>query len=209
MWDDSPPPPGSIVLLNGPPRAGKSSIAKVIQDAFPGVWINLGVDVYMKAIPDKYQPGIGLRPGGERPDLEPLIISMYEALYGAIAAHSRLGLNIVADVGHHDAYSVPLRILPRCAALLQGLPTLFVGVHCPLDAVMERRIATWGQKREADGSIPGPVERWQKAVHEGRAYDMELDTYALGPEACAALIWERLRGGKPGRAIPDLGKCGG
>jgi len=51
--------------------------------------------------PEKYLPGIGLRPGGERPDLEPLIMTLYHAMYETIAAHSRLGLNVVVDVGHH------------------------------------------------------------------------------------------------------------
>lgn len=36
------PPMGKIILLNGAPRSGKSSIAAVIQNTFPGIWINLG-----------------------------------------------------------------------------------------------------------------------------------------------------------------------
>jgi hypothetical protein len=35
---------GRIVILNGPPRSGKSSIAAAIQARFDGVWMNLGVD---------------------------------------------------------------------------------------------------------------------------------------------------------------------
>ena len=58
---------GTIVILNGPPRSGKSSIAAAIQASFDGVWINLGVDTYFRATPKQYWPGIGLRPGGERP----------------------------------------------------------------------------------------------------------------------------------------------
>jgi chloramphenicol 3-O phosphotransferase len=64
-------PAGQIVILNGTPRSGKSSIAAVIQNTFEGVWMNLGMDRLMQMTPDRYQPGIGLRPGGERPDLEP------------------------------------------------------------------------------------------------------------------------------------------
>jgi chloramphenicol 3-O phosphotransferase len=92
---------GQIVILNGAPRSGKSSIAAAIQNAFPGVWMNLGVDQFKAMTPPRYQPGIGLRPGGERPDLEPLVVLLYGAMYSAIAQHSRLGLNVVADVGHH------------------------------------------------------------------------------------------------------------
>lgn len=33
--------PGQIVILNGAPRSGKSSIATVIQDTFDGLWMNL------------------------------------------------------------------------------------------------------------------------------------------------------------------------
>ena len=35
---------GQIVILNGAPRSGKSSIVTAIQESFPGVWINLGVE---------------------------------------------------------------------------------------------------------------------------------------------------------------------
>lgn len=112
---------GRIIILNGAPRSGKSSIARVIQESFGGVWINLGVDVYEQATPPRYRPGIGLRPGGERPDLEALVPGLYAALYESIAAHSRLGLNVVADVGHHDAYSKPLDCLADCARRLAGL----------------------------------------------------------------------------------------
>ena len=195
--------PGQIVILNGAPRSGKSSIATVIQNTFEGVWMNLGVDRFKPMIPDRYQPGIGLRPGGERPDLEPLIVLLYHAMYEAIAAHSRLGLNIVVDVAHHDSYSVSRGILPNCARQLEGLPVLFVGVRCPLPVVMERRRATWGIST-ADGTVPPPVRLWQEAVHVPGIYDMEVDTATLSPEACAELIRLRITDGPPGTAFQRL-----
>jgi len=191
---------GQIVALNGAPRSGKSSIAAIIQERFEGVWMNLGVDVHVRHItPPRYRPGIGLRPGGERPDLEPLLPSLYAALYDSIAAHSRQGLNVVADVGHHDAYSRPLGILADCARRLDGLPALFVGVRCPLEVIMERRAA--GEAgREGDyvevawgGPVPDPVRRWQATVHDPGIYDLEVDTGAMSPEACADAIAQRLR----------------
>jgi chloramphenicol 3-O phosphotransferase len=194
-------PPGRIVVLNGTPRSGKSSIAAAIQRRFDGVWMNLGVDHFKAMTPERYQPGIGLRPGGERPDLEPLIVVLYQAMYEAIAAHSRLGVDAVVDVGHHDAYSVPRGILPDCARRLSGLPALLVGVRCPLDVVMERRRATWG---DADGPVPEPVRRWQEAVHTPGIYDLEVDTSVLSPEACADAIRRRLDDGPPPSAFRRL-----
>lgn len=196
--------PGQVVILNGTPRSGKSSIAAVIQNTFAGVWMNLGVDRFKPMAPERYQPSIGLRPGGERPDLEPLIVVLYQAMYEAIAAHSRLGLNVVVDVGHHDAYTAPRGILPACARRLSGLPVLFVGVRCPLEVVMERRRATWGMGMADDGSVPEPVRLWQQAVHAPGIYDLEVDTSVLSSEACADVIRRRLEDGPPPSAFQRL-----
>jgi chloramphenicol 3-O phosphotransferase len=199
-----PDTPGQIVILNGTPRSGKSSIAAAIQNTFEGVWMNLGVDRFKQMTPDRYQPGIGLRPGGERPDLEPLVVVLYRAMYDAIAAHSRLGPNVVVDVGHHDAYSVPRGILPDCARRLSGLPVLFVGVRCPIEVVMERRRATWGVDDADDGSVPKPVSLWQQAVHVPGIYDLEVDTSLLSPDACADAIRRHLADGPPPSAFRRL-----
>ena len=195
--------PGQIIILNGTPRSGKSSIAAAIQSGFGGVWMNLGVDGFKRMTPERYQPGIGLRPGGERPDLEPVIMTLYYAMYDSIAAHSRLGLNVVVDVDHHDAYSKPRGILFECARRLAGLPVLFVGVRCPIEVVMERRRIT-GWKVPDDGSIPRPVTLWQELVHVPGIYDLEVDTSKLSPDECADLIGQRLENGPPPSAFERL-----
>ena len=200
-----PPAPGRIVILNGAPRSGKSSIAAVIQDTFDGPWMNLGVDAHMSSVmPRRYSPGIGLRPGGERPDLEPLVVRFYAALYESIAAHSRQGLNVVSDVGHHDSFSVPRGILPDCARRLSGLPALLVGVRCPIDVILERRRSTgWGESRSAGFSESG-AERWQREVHQPGIYDLEVDTSVMSPAECAAAIRQRLDTGPPPTAMERL-----
>ena len=90
---------GRIVILNGVPRAGKSSIAAALQAR--GSWINLGVDAQNRTLPPSLLPGIGLRPGGERPELEPMLPGLFFALYESIAAHARRGFDVVVDLGHH------------------------------------------------------------------------------------------------------------
>jgi chloramphenicol 3-O phosphotransferase len=183
--------PGQIIILNGVPRSGKSSIAAVIQGTFDGAWMNLGVDGFMRMTPARISPGIGLRPGGERPDLEPFVSILYRAMYESIAAHSRLGVNVVVDVGHHDAYAIPRGILPNCARVLSGLPVLIVGVRCPIEVILDRRRATGWDVGES-GAAPAPVRLWQREVHIPGVYDLEVDTAALSPEECAAAIRERL-----------------
>jgi chloramphenicol 3-O phosphotransferase len=194
--------PGQIVILNGAPRSGKSSIVAAIQETFDGVWMNLGVDRFMAMTPPRYHPGIGLRPGGEVPALEPLVRVLYLALYDSIAAHSRLELNVVADVDHHDAYSTPLGILPECARRLKDLPVLFVGVRCPIEVIMQRRHATgWTQDPT---HVPPPVQLWQQEVHKPGIYDLEVDTSVLSPEECAAIIRRQLAEGPPPDAFRQL-----
>ena len=198
---------GQIVILNGPPRSGKSSIATVIQEQFDGVWMNLGIDRFKQMTPDRFQPGIGLRPGGERPDLEPLVVAAYQGMYDAIAAHSRLGFNVVVDALHHDAYSRPRHILTNSARQLQDLPVLFVGVRCPVDVALQRRRATWGGAGFTPSvSVSDPVGHWHDAVHNPGIYDLEVDTATLSPQECVDLIAGRLNADPPPSAFRQLAR---
>lgn len=202
---------GRIVILNGAPRSGKSSIAAAIQERFDGAWMSLGVDAYVHHItPPRYRPGIGLRPGGERPDLESFVATCYAALYESVAAHSRLGLHVVVDVGHHDAYAEPRHTLTDAARRLADLPALLVGVRCPLEVIMERRNRVQAGREHryvtatAENPVPAPVLAWQQAVHTPGIYDVEVDTSMLSPEACADAIRQRFAEEAPPTALKRL-----
>jgi chloramphenicol 3-O phosphotransferase len=179
---------GQVVVLNGAPRSGKSSIVAALQAGGP--WINLGVDVARAATPPQWQPGMGLRPGEDDHPAAAELPRLYAALYESVAAHSRLGLNVAVDVGHYDR-----TVVADAARRLNGLPVLFVGVRCPLEVIEARR-------RDAEPAryLPGGAERWQESVHSGWSYDLELDTSVLGPAECAAAIERRLAEG-PGTAF--------
>jgi chloramphenicol 3-O phosphotransferase len=196
--------PGVIVVLNGTPRSGKSTLARAMQDVASGLWMNLGVDAFSEhVIPEPLRPGIGLRPGGERPDLETYVPVLFDALYDSVTAWARSGLNVVVDVGHHDDYAAPLGILRRVAQTLEGFPAYFIGVRCPVDVIMSRRDA--GEAGRDDryvrsgpgGVIPAAVLRWERAVHDPGVYDLEVDTAARSPGECADAIRRRLDGGPP------------
>ncbi len=159
--------------------------------------MNLGVDAWTEFVtPPRLRPGVGLRPGGgERTDIETLIPVLYAALFESIAAHSRVGLNVVADLGLHDAYAEPKHVLSDAVQRLAGLPVLFVGVHCPLEIIMQRRNAAVAGRHYLTGPVNDPppaVRLWSQAVHAPGVYDLEVDTGALTPEACAQAIRRRL-----------------
>jgi chloramphenicol 3-O phosphotransferase len=143
--------PGQIVVLNGAPRSGKSSIVAAVQETFDGTWINLGVDVARVMTPPRLQPGIGLRPGEATHAVAPFVPLLYAALYESVAAHSKLGLSVAVDVGHYDS-----AILADAARRVVGPPVLFVGVRCPIEVVMERRRAA-GPSRYATAEANEPI----------------------------------------------------
>jgi chloramphenicol 3-O phosphotransferase len=152
--------------------------------------------------PPKLQPGIGLRPGESDHPAAPYVAVLYAALYDSVAVHSRLGLNVAVDVGHYD-----LEILTNVAQRLDGLPTLFVGVNCAIEIILERRRAAEAGRYVASAEkepIPAPVLRWQREVHGDWAYDVELDTAQLTPAECANLINEQLQNGAPAHAFAEL-----
>lgn len=190
--------PGQIIVLNGVPRSGKSTVARALIDRLPGSWVNLGVDMMRGATAPRLLPGMGLRPGGERPDLEPFVLAAFGALYAAVRSLSERGVGVAVDVGHHDDYSQPLDILGRSARQLDGVPVLFVGVRCPADVVMERRLATWGDEPSAQ-SLEW-LRRWEGAVHRPGIYDVEVDTSVMSAERCVAAIQRRWAEG-PGTAF--------
>lgn len=205
--------PGQIIILNGAPRAGKSSIAAAIQETFEGPWMNLGTDTFILAVtPPRFRPGVGLRPGGERQEIEPLVPVFFAAMYESIAAHSRLELNVVMDAAHHDAYAVPRGILAASARRLAGLPVLFVGVHCPIEVIMARRNAGQPGREGAyaigtpEDPVPEPVRRWQQEVHIPGIYDLEVDTSLLSPLECARAIRTHLETGPPPSAFRTLSR---
>ena len=195
---------GHVIVLNGVPRSGKSSVARAVMDG-DGVWVNVGVDLLQAATPPRLLPGIGLRPGGERPDLEPFVVASFAAMYGAVRSFSESGVGVVVDVGHHDAYSQPLGILRRSARQLGGLPVLLVGVRCPADVVVERRVATWGEERTPQAFEL--VRIWEEAVHRPGIYDVQIDTSVMSPERCAHAI-ERRRLKGPGTALERAAAVG-
>ncbi len=197
---------GAIIVLNGAPRSGKSSIVAAIQQSFDGIWMNLGVDLHIQATPPHLRPGIGLRPGEPAHAAAAHVPLLYAALYESIAAHSRLGLNVVADVGHHGDPSV----LADCARRLNGLPAWLIGVRCPIDVIMERRHVPQPGREQSylrgtpDDPIPAPVAAWQRDVHSPGIYDLEVDTSLLLPEVCAAAIRARIDSADPPSAFPRL-----
>lgn len=72
---------------------------------------------------------------------------------------------MVVDHILHDSFTKE-----DCLKVLQGYPTNFVGVHCPLEELEGR------EKIRGDRNL-GLARKQLEFVHRGVAYDMEVNTY--------------------------------
>lgn len=179
---------GEVIVLNGAPRSGKSAIAEEIVSTFQGDWVSIGVDSMMAATPAELLPGIGLRPGAARPDLEIYVQEQYHQLFADVAKRAWAGTKVVMDVGIHDDYSKPLGIADAMSVAFAGLDVLLVGVHCSLEMLRTRRAKTGYLSWAAGADVPDPVQRWQQAVHTELTYDVEVTTSALTSAECVAQL---------------------
>jgi len=191
---------GSVVVLNGMPRSGKTSVARALQEATDRVWISLGVDHHIRTLPAWLSPGAGLRPfavdhaGSDENRarllaIEAQVPGLFRAMYASAAAHAREGFDVVMDVGHHGAYSRELDVWPDCVRQLHGLRALAVGIECPLEVIWRRREATWDQVRgQVDEGVLAAVEGGQELIHVDRDYDLTVDTSVMSPHECATKI---------------------
>jgi chloramphenicol 3-O phosphotransferase len=178
----------TVILLNGVGSAGKSSIARALQDILAGVWLHVSMDAFLAMLPEHLQddpstfsyrdvamagrpPEIAIHDGeaGER---------LLAGMRRAVAAMARAGNDLIVDdvlVGDGLAdYEIQLA----------GLRFLKIGVLAPLD-VLEAREAV------RDDRMPG-LARWQfPRVHAGLRYDLEVDSAKATPQQCAEHIAAR------------------
>lgn len=188
---------GQIVILNGVPRSGKASIAKAIQNRFPGLWMNLDLDTA-----DRFLPGMRLPQGGKRPDLQNMLPLFLAARWESIALYSRLGLNVVADLGLDGGYPRAPGLISDCARRMAGFPVLFVRVLCSLETATRREQGEPARKGLHLGTgdehaAPSQGGRYGREVHRPKLFDMSVDTDVLTSLECADAILERLDRGIP------------
>ncbi|UVK42192.1 AAA family ATPase [Mesorhizobium sp. AR07] len=179
----------SIVLLNGVGSAGKSSIARALQQITAASFLHVQMDTFIEMLPDALQdhtdgffyetirrdgkPSVVIRTG-------PVGARTLRGMRHAIAAMAGQGNNlIVDDVLCNGEISDYLE-------LLSAFDLHLVGVMAPLE-VLEAREA-----QRAD-RLPGLARGQYGRVHQGMDYDLEIDTSVLTPLECARRIQQRFR----------------
>jgi len=159
--------PVRVLVLNGGSSSGKSTLAVALQEILDGYWLRLGVDTLIDAAPARLTTvggGLLLADDGSivvGPDFR-LLEQQWSV---GIAALARAGARVIIE----DNFLSGPAGQRRWQNALGELPTGWVGVLCPPDVAAER-------ERARGDRIAGMAAAQAEAVHDGIAYDLEVDT---------------------------------
>lgn len=190
---------GQIIVLNGTSSAGKSEIARALQEILPGYPIHTGIDHIHERAPGRIHR--------DTTDADPqafdgflwiftkersLVTEMrlgsaarrlWAGMHAAAVAMASAGNDVIVDDLLFDA-----AVREEAVATLTDFDPLFVGVRCPIEVA---------EARERDRDRTAGLARALAGVHDGCVYDIEVDTSVLSPVECASRIQRRLRAGPP------------
>ncbi len=212
-------PIGTVIFLNGTSSAGKTTLARELQERLPVPYQHIALDQFRDGLATKYRglnsptgtPGqLGLNvvpvacaPEQSTADKKTGIYTqirfgavgkqMLQGMRRAIAAMARAGNNVIID----DIILEP-EFLADYLAALRDINVYFVGVCCPIATINQRE----GRR---PGRFPGTAQGHFEVCHRHNCYDIEVDTASLTPGQCAAQVMARLDAGPP-RAFLTLGK---
>jgi len=185
---------GRVILLVGPSCAGKSTMARAIQETAAEPFVCQSLDGLFANVPERWGGSGDERDAGfhyifegevRRIGYGPVGWRMLQGFHRAAAAHARAGINVVVDdmlLG--DA------CLADWAEALAGLEVLLVRLIAPLTELARREAAR--ERRRTPGLAAGHYE-----LHAGLSADLVIDTSLAPPDEAAA----RVLGFQPASAL--------
>lgn len=168
-----------MIVLNGGSSAGKSSIARGLQDLLPAPWLTLGTDTLVAALPASLREagsGIGFGPDGQV-KTGAVFRALDVAWSAGVAQIARSGARVIVD----DVFLGGAASQARWHGALVGLAVLWVGVRCD-PAVAEARERARGDR------VPGMARTQADLVHVGVTYDLTVDTTHMDARSAAQHI---------------------
>jgi chloramphenicol 3-O phosphotransferase len=142
------------MLLNGSPSAGKTTLAKAVQEAAPMPLFHRSLDDFLAGYPLRFR----------EQDDGTLFNRVMNGYIGSLAQLASAGNDIVAE-----AVIIPERLTLYVDGF-SGVPVLIVGVKCTLQVAQERERARTDRVHHLDLDVP-----WFETVHHV-PYDLEVDT---------------------------------
>ena len=152
---------GVLVVVNGPSGAGKSSLVTALAAAAEDrPWVVFDEPI-LGEVDRRYLIW---------PESAPAVHAGFLAGIAAVAGAGNLVATAAA--GHPQSAFV-------AAAAAPGVRLVSIGLHCPLEVLLERELGREGRWGGLAASSVG--------AHDGWTYDLELDSSSRGPEELARL----------------------
>jgi chloramphenicol 3-O phosphotransferase len=163
--------PGKIILLNGASSAGKSTLARSLQQQLPEPFMHWSFDHLRES---NALPMARIRNG--ELDWARMRPAVFEGFHRSLSAFAKAGNNLIVDhIIEQEQWMADL------VELLAPFDVFFVGVHCPLPE-LERR------ERLRDDRRPGEARRDFQGVHRFTEYDLDIDATRPNEDNVARLI---------------------
>jgi chloramphenicol 3-O phosphotransferase len=151
--------PGKIILINGASSAGKSTLARSLQQKLHVPFLHLSFDHLCES---NVLPMARLRNG----DLDWTLMrpAVFDGFHRCLPAFAEAGNNLIVDhIIEQEQWMSDLVLL------LAPFDVFFVGVHCPL-LELERRERHRGDRRTGDARADF------YSVHRFAEYDLAIDS---------------------------------
>jgi len=160
---------GMLLVINGPSSAGKTTLARNLQQALSCAAIHLQLDAFRSMEPEGYFDRIDS-------DLRWLrVAALCRSINAACAQYLLHGQNVILD------HALPQEGWQYLQEDLFGQHVLTVGVFCSLEE-LERR------EQQRPDRKPGLAASQFLSLHRGRRYDMQVDTTNTTSTDCAAKL---------------------
>jgi chloramphenicol 3-O phosphotransferase len=183
-----------IFFLNGASSAGKTQIAKALQQLSPELLLRIGIDTFYDMMPAKLvdygaQADQGIQFTQTTDDKGPLTTITCGPFGKAIVV---VIPQVVALLAHHgfgliiDEVLIGSEDFKGYQDVLKPYPVHWIGVTCDYDVLLER------EKQRGDRSL-GLARAQFDTVHQGKTYDLTVDTTHQSPEDCAQQILGHFR----------------
>lgn len=160
---------GRIIFLNGAPCAGKTTIARALQETLDEPYLHLSADHILSMLPQSFR-------NVNNPANYRAIYKAISGMHYCVATLATAGNNVIVDTVLVNSDN-----LAECVFILAHFRVTFVGVFCPL-AELERR------ERERGDRAVGMARSQFEQVHAHQIYDLEVDTSVTSAQAIAAEI---------------------
>ena len=161
---------GKIIILNGVSSAGKTTLAKVLQERLSQPFFHIDVDMFCIMAPQKFLEN----------DYS-LQHNFVSNMFDVVKLFSDKGYSLIVPCAFLEGYGY----LEKCVSLLHSYQVLFVHVTCPIEELIQR------EKKRGDRPLGSAEAMLPMLVPQG-TYDIMVDTYKYSTIDCADKLVEML-----------------